>query len=31
MITVTEAGKKNLREYFKQREISPLRIYMTYG
>jgi hypothetical protein len=28
MITVTDAGKKALENYFKDRQITPLRIYM---
>lgn len=31
MVTVTEAGKRELRKYFKGKDMSPLRIYMTYG
>ena len=31
MITLTDGGKKNLRKYFKERDLAALRVYMTYG
>lgn len=31
MISLTDGGKQALRKYFKDRDISAMRVYMTYG
>ncbi len=31
MVSITEAGKKELEKYFKDRRDMILRIYMTFG
>lgn len=31
MVTITETAKQQLREYFKENEMSPIRVYLTAG
>ncbi len=31
MITLTDGGKKGLKNYFKEKALADLRVYITYG
>lgn len=31
MVTVTEAAQKQLEQYFADKEVSPIRIYLASG
>ncbi len=31
MVTVTEAAERVLKEYFKDKEVSPIRIFLQTG